>query len=673
MQGNRAAYGGSEMKRLRMQKSWFALLAILFLFAACKGDSPTAPPPGGGVPPGGVTPPSGVSLTLAASNTSPLVDSTVLVTATVAQNGAAVPNGTAVEFTTTAGSFDGGGTSIIKTTTNGVATATLTNSTAGLVRVTAVVNNVAKNVDVTFRVQDGQGGTGVPTIVSVTPSIGIPGGGQTIRITGTNFKAPVRVLFDIGKANPVEAFVVAVTDTTIDVITPGVDLGSGQELAADVIVITEAGATTEQRVERAGGFVFRNDKLTPIVSTATPNSGPVTGGTIVTIFGEGFQAPVQVLFGTAEARVINVTYNEIKVESPAGRDTAPDGSGTVTGPVDITVRNISSNTSVVSTGAYFYKAAMQITAVGPTEGPAFGGTRVTIEGIGFLSPVAVTIGGVAAQPISVSGTKVIALTSAPLLAGCSNISGPVSVTNIANGDTATGGNFTYIVPKPTIINVSPTPVVAGNTVTITVANAQPGVNRIKLGDRTVFPTSATIDANFVGNFVVAVPTNFEFPTEACDISGVSGVRNAPITLDVTYLNVDTGCTDTVADALTVNPTDTACRVAPIATTSNPPGACAAIPGTVTVGNTAQTQISVSNAAPNGAQSLFVTSATVAAPGISVTPGSAGPIAPGAAFPFTVTVQPTAAGVFTANVTFGTNDPAHASVVGCVSGTAVAAP
>ena len=46
------------------------------------------------------------------------------------------------------------------------------------------------------------------------------------------------------------------------------------------LIITEAGTVREQRVTRTGGFTFRNEVLTPRVSTAPPNSGPVTGGAL---------------------------------------------------------------------------------------------------------------------------------------------------------------------------------------------------------------------------------------------------------------------------------------------------------------------------------------------------------------------------------------------------------
>ena len=662
------------MINMTKRVSSVALIALLLVFAGCKGESPTAPPPGGSNPPGGSTPPSGVSLTLTASNNDPLVDSTVVITANVQLNGQAVPNGTAVEFSTNNGTFtDTATTTTIRTTTNGVASATLTAATAGATRITAVVNNVTRTIDVTFRARSvtPPPANTTPTISSISPTIGRPAGGETIRINGTNLRGPVRVLFDVGGPQTVEAFVVSRTDNLIEVITPAVNLGAGQQLVSRIIVITEAGSTSEQRVEVANAFTFRNETLTPRISTATPNSGPVLGGTRVTLIGDGFQAPVQVLFGSAEARVIEVNFAQIIVEAPAGRDTNPDGSGTVTGPVDITVVNINSQTRVTLTGGFRYVNGIEIIAVGPTEGVFTGGTRVTIDGNGFVAPVAVVIGGVAAQPIFVSGTRVIALTSGLALTSCGDQSGPTSVTNISNGDTANGPSFTYRAPKPAITNLSPSSVLPGGTVTITVANALPGPSRIKLGDRVVFATPV-FNPDGTASFTVTVPLDYTFTTETCTVGGVAGVRNVPLRVSVTYEHVATTCTDTVDNALSITPVDTSCVLPPPPNAVVTPAACPTTNPTspanvVAVGTaTGTVTITVTN---TGGQPLVVSSVapvTQTNATITVAP-TAATIAPQGSATFTVSADPTAAGAFSGTVRVNSNDPDTPATDICISG------
>src|SRR5207253_2620440 len=163
----------------------------------------------------------------------------------------------------------------------------------------------------------------------------------------------------------------------------------------------QAGTAAEQRVTKAAGFTFTSATLTPVILGLSPTSGPIGGGTRVTIFGNNFQSPVQVFFNSAEAQLISVTFSQIIVMSPRASDTAPAGSGTITGPVDVTVKNINSNKSVTASGGFRYTPAMQITAFAPGVGTALGGTQVTIDGTGFDDPVAVTIGGFATQPLRV--------------------------------------------------------------------------------------------------------------------------------------------------------------------------------------------------------------------------------------------------------------------------------
>lgn len=662
------------MTGFRKRKTWIVFIAVLLLFAACKGESPTAPPSGSGnTPPGSSPPPTGVSLVVNVSNASPLVDSSVTVTATVTDNGQPVPNGTAVEFETTSGVLDGGNTAIVKTTTNGVATVTLTSSTAGLSRVRVTVNNVSRTTDVNFvaRPITPTPPNTAPTITSVSPNTGRPAGGETIRINGTNFKTPVKVLFRTpNQTIATEATVVSATDTTIDVITPGVNVGVGQQVVADIIVITQAGTATENRVERTGAFTFRNERLTPNLFSITPNSGPVLGGTRVVLVGDGFQEPVQVLFDTAEARVINVKFDEIIVETPAARDTSADGSGPVLGAVGVTVRNLNSQTSATLAAAFNYKAAMAITGV------TVSGGRMTIDGNGFVGPVIAVVrtgeGDVGLGVVSVTGTKIVATIPTLIPTDCGQVlEGPIVVTNIVNGDSAEGPTFRFSFATPSIVGISPNVVTVGveTSFTVRVANAVPGTTRFTVGGKTLFPTAVADNGDGTVTYTLPVPTNLTFPTEECP---AGGTRLASVSVDVVYDSSVNGCDDTATEALTVNPASTACVVPPaiLATSPTSGGTCAAFTAvSATDPATGTATITVTNAAPAGSQPLQVTglvaSNVVNGTVVSISPASA-TIAAGASQPFTVTFNPTAAGAFSTDVTISTN---VGNTTVCASGTA----
>ncbi|MEO8033344.1 MAG: IPT/TIG domain-containing protein [Acidobacteriota bacterium] len=553
------------MRNIRYRALFFALMALMLVFAGCKGESPTSPTPSVGNPgtPGGTPPPTGAAVVLTSSNPTPLVSSTSVITATVTSNGTTVPNGTAVEFSTNLGTFtDSAAQTTVRTTTNGVATVTLTAATVGTATVTAVVNSVSQKIQIAFQstpVTPVPPST-TPTLLSVTPAIGRPQGGETITISGTNFRSPARVIFDFGGGKTKDAFIVSVTPTQIVAITPSVDLTTGQQQVASISVIVEAGTSTEQKVSLASAFTFQSDILTPAITAVSPASGPIDGGTRVTIFGDGFQAPVQVFFGAAEAQVVSVNFKQLIVMSPTARDTAADGSGAVTGPVGIKVTNINSNKTVTLAAAFRYTPKMQITAAGPTEGLYTGGTRVQIDGIGFNDPVAVSIGGVAAQPISVSGTRVIAITSGVQPASCSDVTGPIIVTNVDNGDFATGPNFIYRVPKPIIVGVTGSGA-PGSSVNITVFNAG-AFPQLTLGGTGSTISAVTQNSDGSTTFQTIVPGTLTLGSQACPAGGSIPI---PTSFDVVFTSGATTCTTTLPKGLTVQPAN----VGKIFVTPNP--------------------------------------------------------------------------------------------------------
>jgi hypothetical protein len=673
------------MLRIKQRTFLIALMALLAIFAGCKGESPTSPTttttPGGGTPP-----PTGASVTLTTSNANPLVDSSVTITATVTNNGQPVANGTAVQFLTTIGTFtEANATSVIRTTTNGVATATLTSSTAGAATVTAAVNNVTATTKVTFNVTPPviPPPDLTPHITSISPSVGRPQGGEILTINGDHFSSP-KVIFDFGSGKTVEAFPVSSTSTQIQVLTPAVDLGAGQQKTATIVVINNAGTPNEVRVTAATMFTFQSTVLTPKITTVSPASGPIDGGTRVTIFGEGFQAPLQVFFGAAEAPLASgITFNQLTVIAPTASATNPNGSGTVTGPVAIKIINIASGTSVVADAAFRYIQKMQITTISPTSGSALGGTEVTIDGVGFDQPLAVDIGSgaaaVSASVISVSGSKIIVRTGR-LAIPCSGFSQPINVINTANGDTATSPqNFSYFPVTPFISSVtsSASPITLGSPLSIAVTNPGVGPN----GDAAIsftlsglpIPVSPNPITQGTGTvtFSSAVPTSgITFPSVACMSGGLSGTQLGPVAVPLIFTNLTTTCTFTLVSAVTIQPPPpNLCVVPPTATVTSPPPAC--FPAT-TAGTTSGTTrtVTIQNTSPAGAQNLNLTTSFTGpnASDFSVVPTTATGIAPGASKSFTVSFTPAAAGARSATLVFNTNDPANPTISISLCGT-----
>jgi hypothetical protein len=686
------------MKQTTQRFILLALIALLALFAGCKGESPTAPPPitgtsgNGNGSTGGTQPPVGASIALTVSAPSPFTGSTSTITATVTQNNAAVPNGTAVEFATTSTNANftdtaDNPTTLIRTTTNGVAKATVTSTTAGPVVVTVTVNNVTKSVTLNFQdpiIQPPVTPT-TPTISSISPATGLPTGNQTVIITGTNFRVPVRVLFDPANGQAAkEGFVTNVTPTQITVVTPAFDLGVAQQLIANITVIVEAGTPAEQRVTKSAAFTITAPVLTPVVRALNPTSGPIDGGTRVTITGDAFEAPVQVFFGSAQAQVLNVQFHTIDVITPTARDTNPNGSGTVTGPVEVRVLNVNSGKSGSLAAGFRYIAKMQITAISPTFGSALGGTDVLIDGIGFTSPAVVDVAGVRASVIRVSGTEILVRTAATA-SPCAGVPpGAVVVTNVDNGDFDTSkSTFTYIGVPAVITSVtysgSGNPTV-NNPLTVNVQN--PGVGLLgtatvafTVGGRPATVTPQTINTGTgTQPFTVIVPSGLTFPTVSCTAGGLAGTQLGSAAFSVTFTNTTTACTATVLNAITIDPpTPNPCVVPPTATVTSPPASCPTpnlSPASVVAAGAA-TQTATITIANTGTQTLTLGAPTVTPTNAvaGVAPNTAGTVAPGSSTSYTVTVDPTAAGPDGATITFTTNDPSKPTITITLCGNA----
>jgi IPT/TIG domain len=555
------------MNRIRQHRLLLAFFTLLFVLAGCKGESPTAPnlTPSGGTPPptstGGST---GTAITLSVTNPTPLVGSVAIVTATVSVNGSPAANGTAVEFSvTTPGVFtDTNVGTTLRTTTSGVSTASVTSSSATSVTVTARVGAIFKTVVITFGASSTPTpGTTTAVITDINPKTGKPDGGDTIVISGKNFKEPARVFFTTA-AGRVEGFVSSVTSTAITVITPKITLGTSvQKVDATVTVIIGAGTSTEAQLTAPVPFTYQLEILIPVIHSVAPTSGAKEGGTQIVIFGEGFQFPVQVSFGTgggsggtltaaADLKVISVTFDKIVAITPpfVNTDTAA-----ANGQVTLRVYNLNSNKDAVLAQAFRYTPKLLIIAFGPNEGPFTGGTKVTIDGQGFEDPVVVTIGGVAALPIRVSGSEIVAVTDKATVLSCTDVVGPVIVTNITTQETATTtATFTYRVPKPIVLSVTPT-ANPGGMISITVRGAF-GFPRLQIGDQTVIPTGTTTNPDGTTTFTVAVPLNLTLTQTPCLAGGQTPI---PTQFDITYTSADTGCTATFPKALTVNPPTTA--------------------------------------------------------------------------------------------------------------------
>jgi hypothetical protein len=290
-----------------------------------------------------------------------------------------------------------------------------------------------------------------PTIGGIAPATGPITGGTSITITGTNFvdtPAPTVTIDGTACAN------IVVTGTTqIDCDTP-----VGTSGAKNVVVTTYGTLTATD----AGGFTYDPP---PTVTSVDIPSGPKAGGTVITITGSDFvNAPSSITVGGIACGTI--VFNSTTSVTCTTGGTGPTGSVS-----DIVVTNPDGQ-SGTGTGLYTYLEPPTLSSISPTEGPATGGTTITLTGTDFISGATVTIGGSACTPVTFNSATEMTCPS-PVLAGTASftvvVTNPDSQTdNIASAFTAEA------VPTFTTITPNSGTLAGGTNVTITGTNFEAG-------------------------------------------------------------------------------------------------------------------------------------------------------------------------------------------------------
>ncbi|WP_280498091.1 IPT/TIG domain-containing protein [Nocardia asiatica] len=144
-----------------------------------------------------------------------------------------------------------------------------------------------------------------PVIASIIPNFGPATGGNLVTLIGTGFSGVTAVNFGATPAT----FFVGVSSTLIIAIAPP---GTG---TVPVTVTTPVGTSP--------GVPYTYVSVPTLVSV-TPNTGPVTGGTVVTITGTGFTGATGVFFGFLPAVSFTVNSDtQITAVTPLGFGPAP--------------------------------------------------------------------------------------------------------------------------------------------------------------------------------------------------------------------------------------------------------------------------------------------------------------------------------------------------------------
>jgi YVTN family beta-propeller protein len=350
---------------------------------------------------------------------------------TVTIAGANLAGATAVKFGTSAASFTVNGATQI--------TATAPAGAAGTVDVTVTTPDGTSAVVAADQYTYGNG----PAVAAVSPATGPLAGGNLVTITGANLTGATSVRFGTTQA-------AGFTVNSASQITAAAPAGTAGTV--DVTVTTPVATST---VNAGDHYTYGT---APSIASVSPNGGPVTGGTLVTITGANLTGATAVSFGVvAASSFAPVSASQVTAVAPAG---AP-------GTVDITVATPLGTSATSVADGYTYRAGPTVTAVTPPGGPVAGGNSVTITGNGLIGATSVKFGAAAARFTVVNAGQIMATVPA----GSAGTVDVVVTTPDGTSPTGSADHYSYTA-LPVIGGITPSTggTAGGTAVTITGSN-----------------------------------------------------------------------------------------------------------------------------------------------------------------------------------------------------------
>jgi hypothetical protein len=239
----------------------------------------------------------------------------------------------------------------------------------------------------------------------------------------------------------------------------------------------------------------------PTITRVSPNAGPPSGGTAVTVTGSGFLPRVtHVVFHDPRANPADrPATNVVVADATTITCTAPPG--VLEHTVDVVVSSPGGVSLSSAASKFTYLVPPAVTEVDPHRGPVAGGGQVTVSGSDFIAgngpdgtPVTkVRFGTAAATGVSVgSGGTSLLCTVPPGAAGVVD----VVVTTAGGSSTPSAtSKYTYVaLPAVTVVSPGTGPVAGGRRVTVTGTHLT-GATSVAFGATTATPEPGGTDTS----------------------------------------------------------------------------------------------------------------------------------------------------------------------------------
>ncbi len=290
----------------------------------------------------------------------------------------------------------------------------------------------------------------VPTLI--TPVMGSYLGGTVVTINGSGFLPGVRVNF----ADSPCASVIASQSTIVCTTTAH----------APGAVAVKVSNVNSLPAKLPMAFTYLGNA--PTIASVTPGSGPATGGTPLTIRGNGFLPGATIYVGASVC---------INSQCPSPGELHCTTQSHVPALVDVIISNPGSIAGRLPSSYRYLAPGPVVQSVVPAFGSYQGGTPVTVTGTGFMASAQLSFGGSVCNGVALDSPTHLRCTTSAHAAGLVAIS--ISQAESLSGS---GGNFYTYVGAPVIntqTNTSPglTPTTGlrdtSTRVTITGTNLSP--------------------------------------------------------------------------------------------------------------------------------------------------------------------------------------------------------